>query len=1004
MSTKPFRLAEGGRVDRTSPIHFTYDGRAYAGVAGDTLAAALLANGVSVVGRSFKYHRPRGIVTAGVDEPNALVQLGAGARTEPNSRATQIELYEGLVATSQNCWPSVENDFGAVIGRLSFLFPAAFYYKTFMWPRRSWKTYEYYIRSLAGMGRAPEQPDPDRYEKMYAHCDVLVAGGGPAGTAAALAAARAGARVILVDEQSELGGSLLGSKTQIGGRPALEWVAAGAKTLANMPEVRLLTRSTVFGYYDHNYLAVAQRVTDHLGPQAAPAGAPRQRLWKIRARQVVLATGAHERPLVFADNDRPGVMLASAAQTYVNRYAVKPGRRAVVFTNNDGAYQAALDIAAAGIEVVAIVDVRRQPKGLLPAAAREAGLTLLDGHAITATQGVKRVESVDVMALDHAADRVGGENKRLGCDLVCMSSGWSPAVHLLSQSGGSLRFDAEKACFVPSGSVQSERSAGAAAGEMRLAGCLAQGFAAGAAAAAAAGFGDGEAPPAPEAPEPEHQRLAPIWEIPAPPGRKKRMCFVDFQNDVTADDIRLAVREGYLSIEHLKRYTTTGMGPDQGKSGNLNALSIFARATGVDVSKAGTTTFRPPYTPVTCGAMAGSETDGLFDPVRHTPIHAWHVAAGARLENAGQWLRPLCYPRSGEDLPATVRRECEAVGTSLGIVDVSSLGKLEVQGPDAAELLDRVYTIAWDELPIGRCRYGLMLGEDGLVFDDGVGARLGEDHYLVSTTSGGATHVHGWLEEWLQCEWRDLEVWITNVTAQYAVVTLSGPNARQLLSGACHDVDLAPEEFPFMAFREGTVAGIPARIFRVGFTGELTYEINVPASYGTALWETLMAAGEGDEITPYGTEAMHVLRAEKGFMIVGQETDGTVTPADLGMARLVSSKKPDFLGRRSLSRPDMLKAGRRQLVGLLTEDPNVVLPEGAQIVSEVRPRPPMPMEGHVASSYFGPRVGRSIALALLSDGLGRKGETVTVWAPGGITRALVADPVFYDPQGVRMRG
>jgi len=997
------RLAEGGRIDRGQPYRFTFNGRAYTGFAGDTLASALLAQGVQVVGRSFKYHRPRGVFTAGPEEPNAIVQLGEGARTEPNLRATQIELYDGLLAASVNCWPSVEFDLGAINGWFARLMPAGFYYKTFMWPPGLWMTYEAMIRRAAGLGRAPELPDPDRYEKLHAHCDVLVVGGGPAGLAAALAAGRTGARVILADEQNEFGGALLGARAEIDGAPALDWVAAAEAELRSLPEVRLLARTTVFGYYDHNYLGALERVTDHLAPQARPARLPRQRLWKIRARQVVLAPGAHERPLVFADNDRPGVMLAGAARAYVNRYGVAPGRRAVVFTNNDSAYEAVLDLAEAGVAIAAVVDARPEPQGARADRLRARGIEILGGHAVVATRGGKGIEAVEVMRLADDGQSVEGSARRRSCDLLCVSGGWNPAVHLFSQSRGRLRFDDALACFVPGESAQAERSAGAANGAFALGEALAQGFAAGHAAARDAGFGKGAAPKAPPAPAPETTPIRPLWQVPAPNGKPPVKHFVDLQHDVTAADIAVAHREGYESVEHVKRYTTTGMGTDQGKTSNVNALAILAHLSGADIPSVGVTTFRPPYTPVSYGALAGRDVGDLWEPVRQTPIHQWHVANGAVFEDVGQWKRPWYYPREGESMQDAVNRECLAVRTGLGIFDATTLGKIDIQGPDAVELLNRVYTNAWDKLAIGRCRYGLMLGEDGMVFDDGVTSRLGERHFHMTTTTGGAARVLAWLEEWLQTEWPKLKVYCTSVTTQWAVVAIAGPHARRLLAELCDDIDLDPKAFPFMSWRAGTVAGIPARVFRVSFSGELSFEINVPASYGVALWRALMTAGEKYDITPYGTEAMHVLRAEKGFIVVGHDTDGTVTPQDLGMDWIVSKKKKDFIGKRSFDRADTKRADRKQLVGLLTEDPKEVLPEGAQIVAELRAKPPMPMEGHVTSSYWSPILGRSIALALLKGGHGRHGETVTISLPDGPVRAKVTAPQFYDPEGERLR-
>ncbi len=1001
MSAQTHRLNEGGSIDRSQPLVFSFNGRRYQGYAGDTLASALLANGVMLVGRSFKFHRPRGIFSAGAEEPNALVQLESGAHTQPNLRATQIELYDGLEATSVNCWPGVRFDVGAVNGLFSRLLPAGFYYKTFMRPRRLWPVYESLIRRAAGLGRAPREADPDRYETMNAHTDVLVVGAGPAGLAAALAAARAGARVVMADEQNQAGGSLLGTRDSIGNGPAAEWIAAAMTELLAMDEVTLLPRTTVFGYYDHNFLAALERVTDHLGP-AAPADLARQRLWRIRARQVVLATGAIERPLLFENNDRPGVMLAGAARAYVNRFAVRPGRRAVVFTNNDSAYETGVELAATGIEVAAIVDVRPNPPG---AAAPDHGIEIAAGHAVVRARGSKRLSGVEVMALDDRGEKLHGAPRRIACDLLCVSGGWNPAVQLLSQSRGRLRYDDALAAFVPSESVQAERSAGAANGALCLADCMAQGYAAGAAAADEAGFspiaGAAERGPAAAAASPPQ----PIWTVPA---LKRRGAgtkhFTDLANDVTAADIALAAREGYFAVEHVKRYTTMGMGPDQGKTGNVHGIALLSHELGKAIPEVGTTTFRPPYTPVTIGALAGRRVGKLADPVRKTPMHEWHVEAGAVFEDVGQWKRPFYYPRPGESMSEAVNRECLAVREDLGILDATTLGKIDLQGPDAVTLLNRIYANDWDTLGIGRCRYGVMLGEDGMVMDDGVTARLDDQHYLMTTTTGNAARVLAWLEEWVQTEWPELDVYMTSVTEQFATITIAGPKGRRLLSELTDDIDFDKEAFPFMSWRTGTVAEIPARVFSVSYTGELSYEINVPASYGMALWQALMRSGERYGITPFGTEAMHVLRAEKGFIMVGQDTDGTVTPVDLGMAWIVSKKK-DFMGRRSLRRPDTMRADRLQMVGLLAENPNLVLPEGSQIVAEPKPDPPVAMIGHVTSSYWSVARGRSIALALVEGGRRRKGETVQVRLyAGGLAPAVIGDSVFYDPEGRKLHG
>jgi sarcosine oxidase subunit alpha len=985
VSQQTYRLAVGGHIDRTRPLSFDFNGKRYGGYVGDTLASALLANGVHLVGRSYKYHRPRGVLSAGSEEPNALVQHGTGGATDPNFRATQVELYDELVAASQNCWPSVSFDLGAVNSLFSRVLPAGFYYKTFMWPKAFWKYYEYVIRRAAGLGRAPDAPDPAYYDNMHVHCEVLVVGGGVTGLAAALSAARADARVILADEQCEFGGGLLGAGEQIDGMSTDEWVAQAVAELASMKQVTLLPRSTVIGYFDHNFLTIAERIQDHLGPMGTPDKA-RQRLWKVRAKQVVLATGAHERPMVFKNNDRPGIMLASAAQTYVNRFAVKPGNNVVFFTNNDSAYGAALTLAEAGIKVAAVLDVRAQPTGRLATKVRDRGIEILGRHAIAAAMGKKRVSAVEVMMLNESADRLIGTARKIACDLVCMSAGWSPAVHLFSQSRGKLKYDANRSCFVPGDSVQAERSAGAANGTFSLAACIVEGHEAGLAAATDAGYNkNASVPKAPVRQEIEEAPVDPLWLVPAKAGEHTNKHFVDFQNDVTAADVVLAAREGYRSVEHLKRYTTMGMGTDQGKTSNVNALAIFGQVLGSDIPDVGTTTFRPPYTPVTFGVLVGRDVGELADPVRRTPMHQWHESKGAKFEDVGQWRRPWYYPLLGESMQDAVNRECLATRKAIGILDASTLGKIDIRGPHAAEFLD------------------LMCGEDGMVFDDGVTARLGENHYWMTTTTGNAARVLAWLEEWLQTEWPELKVYCNSMTEHWATASVAGPLARKLVAKLTSDIDFDPDNFPFMSCREGAVAGIPARVFRISFTGELSFEINVPSSCGRALWNTLMTVGEQYGITPFGTEAMHVLRAEKGFIIAGQETDGTVTPIDLGLEPMVSKRK-DFIGKRSLSRPDTQREDRKQLVGLLPVDAREVLPEGSQIVEKVDDKPPVPMIGHVTSSYYSAYLERSIALALIKRGRSRHGETVQVPLEDKVVPAKISAPQFYDPEGVRING
>jgi sarcosine oxidase subunit alpha len=1005
------RLASGGRIDRARPLRFTFGGRAYAGFAGDTLASALLANGVDIVARSFKYHRPRGIMSAGTEE-TALIQLETGARSTPNLRPTEIELYDGLVARGVNAWPSLSFDIGVLTSLASPLFVAGFYYKTFMRPKWLWdRVLEPAIRRMAGMGTAPQEPDPDRYDTMHAHCDVLVVGGGPAGLAAALVAARTGARVILCDERPALGGTLLDTRDQVGGAdqvgsaPALDWVAEAERELRARPDVTVLPRTTVFGYYDHNYLCALERRTDHVSLAERHPAATRQRLWHIRAREVVLATGAHERPLVFAGNDRPGVMLAGAARAYVNRFAVAPGRRAVVFTNNDSAYAVVADLAAAGVTVAAVVDARPMLRPELAALVASHGARLHAGGAVVAVDG-RRVQGVRVAPLDAAGTGLAGPAVLIDCDLVAMSGGWNPAVHLFSQAQGRLRWDDRLSAFLPGVAAQRSAVAGALAGAFDLAACLAGGAAAGGAAVMRIGFGDRTTPPMPASEPAADAPPRALWLVPG----AVRKAFVDFQNDVTAADIQLAAREGLRSVEHVKRYTTTGMGTDQGKTANVNALAILSDAVGQRIVETGTTTFRPPYTPVAYGAMAGSDRE-LSDPVRVTPIHAWHVANGAVFEDVGQWKRPRFYPRPGEDMDAAVARECRAAREGVAALDASTLGKIDIRGPDAAEFLERVYTNAWKKLPVGSCRYGLMCKLDGMVFDDGVTARLAPDHFLMSTTTGNAARVIDWLEEWLQTEWPTLRVYCTSVTEQWATVAVVGPQARAVVAAVAPDLDVSAAAFPHMTIRETAIGGVAARIARVSFTGELSFEVSVPGRHGLALWARVMEAGARHGITPYGTEAMHVLRAEKGYIIVGQETDGTVTPFDLGMGWIVAKAKPYFIGKRSLARADAQRADRKQLVGLLPEDPALVVPEGIQLVAPENAsavaarRFPVPMEGHVTSSYRSAALGRSFALALVARGRARIGETVLVpLLSGAVAKATIVKPVFYDPEDARRDG
>ncbi len=992
------RTASNGRIDRSQPLRFTFDGKSYAGFAGDTLASALLANGVHLVGRSFKYHRPRGILAAGSEEPNALVTVSRdAARYTPNLRATQVELYDGLRAISQNRWPSLRHDFGRVNDLLSRFFPAGFYYKTFMWPKSAWKSlYEPVIRRAAGLGEAPTLPDPDRYAQRYAHCDVLVVGAGPAGIAAALAAADSGARVMLCDEQAEFGGSLLGdSAARIDGDSALAWVARSLAALEHNPRVTLLTRTTAFGYFPHNLIGLHERLTDHL--RQPPQGQPRERLWQVRARAVVLATGAIERPLVFPGNDRPGILLAGAGQTYLNRYGVRVGSRAVIVTAADGAYQAALDLSAAGVIVAAIADIRAAAAGALPDAARRAGIEVIPASTVLGTDGDLRVNRIALGSIENGVVHAA---RRFNCDVVLMSGGFTPSVHLFSQSRGKLEWSDALKAFIPGQSAENERSAGACRGIYGLAEVLADGTAAGA-----------DAVPQPRASsrrysvetEPRSDE-AYLGALPVTADAPQDKAFVDWQHDVTTKDLALATREGFQSIEHVKRYTTTGMATDQGKTSNLNAMAIVAQKLGVSIPTVGLTTFRMPYTPVTFGSLSGISRGDLFDPVRTTPTHEWAAAKGAVFENVGLWKRARYFPHAGEDLHAAVARECLGVRNACGIFDASTLGKIEVVGADAAEFMNRLYINSWTGLGVGRSRYGILCRDDGFIYDDGVVARTAADRFHVTTTTGGAPRVLAMMEDYRQTEWPDLKVWLTSTTEQWAVIAVQGPQSRAVLESLVEGIDIGAAAMPHMSVGRGRICGIPLLLFRVSFTGELGFEVNVPADFGAAVWEAIYAAGKPHGMVEYGTEAMHVLRAEKGYIIVGQDTDGTVTPDDAGLTWATAKNKADFVGKRSLDRAAMKAANRKQLVGLRTRDDGVVLDEGAQIAAVAGQSPPMTLIGHVTSSYASSVLGYSIALGMVAGGRSKIGQTLYVPMPGGDIEVEVVAPVFYDPTGARING
>ncbi|MBL1088309.1 MULTISPECIES: sarcosine oxidase subunit alpha family protein [Streptomyces] len=961
MTDQHFRLPQGGRVDRGTVLRFTVDGRELTGHPGDTVASAMLANGLIEVAPSLYRGRPRGIVAAGVEEPNALLQLGSSC-SEGMLPATTVELYDGLSATT-----------------------------------------------LSGMGRLDPAPDPAVYDKKYLHTDVLVVGAGPAGLAAAAAAADSGARVIVLDDQPEPGGALLSGRTEtVGPQPALAWVADIRAALDAAPEVTVLPRTTAFGSYDDNYVLALQARTDHLGAAAAPEGVSRQRLWHLRARQVVLATGAHERPLVFAGNDRPGVMLAAAVRSYLNRYGVAPGSRAVVSTTNDSAYDTVADLHAAGIDLAAVVDARPELSHRAAEVAAATGVRVLTGSTVTDTAGEGRLTGVTVQALD-ADNQLTGSSQTFDCDLLAVSGGWSPVVHLHSQRQGRLRWDEELVAFVPDGYVRDQQVVGAARGTYDLDGCLAEGARAGAQAATDAGFP--VAVPSAGGSRPVGSTRA-VWLVPAPDGEPGvwDTHFVDLQRDVTVADVWRSTGAGMRSVEHVKRYTSLGTANDQGKTSGVNAIGVIAEALGAGASpgEIGTTAYRAPYTPVAFAALAGRERGELFDPERTTSLHGWHVAHGAEFEDVGQWKRPRYYPLPGEDMDTAVARECRAARGGVAFMDASTLGKIEIWGADAGEFLNRIYTNAFKKLKPGMARYGVMCKPDGMIFDDGVTLRLDDNRYFMTTTTGGAAGVLDWLEEWLQTEWPGLDVHCTSVTEQWTTIAVVGPRSREVVAQLAPDVDLSAEAFPFMAFRETTLAsGVPARICRISFSGELAYEINVSAWYGLAVWEEVEAIGRPYDITPYGTETMHVLRAEKGYIIVGQDTDGTVTPQDAGMSWVVSKQK-DFIGKRSYSRADTSRTDRKQLVGLLPSDRRTRLPEGTQLIAPDVPLTPeagpVPMLGHVTSSYHSEALGRPFALALIAAGRDRVGDTLFAPVGDDLVPVQVTEPVLYDPEGTKRDG
>ena len=998
--SKNLRVKTSKFIDETTRVSFKFNSKNYYGYKGDTLASALIANGIHLVGRSFKYHRPRGIMTAGSEEPNAIVQLNNNsALSEPNVRATEVEIYDGLEASSQNCWPSVNFDIGGINNFLSPLLPAGFYYKTFMWPASFWEKYEYFIRKSAGLGKSPAAPDPDIYDHKYIHCDVLVIGGGISGIMAAKTAAQNGLNTLLVEEKPNLGGTTIYQNSEqhkINNQTSSIWLEKEIANLESLDNLEIKTRTSVAAFHGYNFLLARENLTDHL-PIKDRTNKVRQRLLKIRAKKVITATGSLERPLVFNNNDRPGILLSSAIKKYIDFYGVSCGEDNVLFTNNDSAYETALSLFKKGIRVKAIVDIREQPSSKIIEEVESNGIKVYKEYTVVNTEGYKKINKISIMQLSKDGQSVIGSKIDLDCDCLGLSGGWTPAVHLFTQSGGKLRFRDEDQVFIPNHYPSKQISIGSCNGDFELDEIL--------------NLVPTQLKNFLEIEKTEYENLSieisknlskrNIWLLPSDKVLGKTKPFVDYQNDATAKDIKLALREGFRSIEHVKRYTTTGMGTDQGKLGNMHALGIIAETAGVKMGELGTTTFRPPYTPLSFGTIVGRNVGEYFDIFRKTTIHEWHVKNNAEFENVGQWKRAWYYPKTTEDMHQAVQRESKAARESAGILDASTLGKIDIQGTDASEFLNRVYTNTWSKLGIGKCRYGLMLHEDGMVYDDGVTTRLDENHYIMTTTTGGAANVMSKLEDYLQTEWPELDVYLTSVTDHFATISVCGPNSKKIVSKVIPDLDLSDENFPHMSFKNAKIDKVKCRVMRISFTGEHSYEINIQASFGKSVWKKCMEAGKEFNITPYGTETMHLLRAEKGFIIVGQDTDATMTPIDLQMDWIVSKKKYDFIGKRSLYRSDTIREDRKQLVGLLTDDPKIVLEEGAQIVEDTNLKP-IEMLGHVTSSYYSPNLNKSIALAVVRGGKNMMGKKLFIPMENKTISVTVADPVFLDKENKRL--
>ncbi len=993
-----YRLDKIGLINRKKKISFKFNGKKYFGYEGDTLASALIANGIHLVGRSFKYHRPRGFFGVGVDEPYAIVQLYRNGETDPNCRATEQELFDGLEAKSVNCWPSVNFDFGAINNFLNIFFPAGFYYKTFMWPKSFWhRIYEPFIRRAAGFGIASTNHDKERYEHKYEYCDLLVTGSGPSGLASAYAAAKNGVNVILAEDKPRFGGSLLTSEVNIGNQSGKEWAEKIIAELEEMPNVIVKNRAEVFGYYDHNMLVMSERVSDHL-PKTKKY-TPKQRLWYIRAKEVVISSGSIERPIVFGNNDTPGVVLSSAAREYLKVYGVLVGKRPLIFTNNDSAYETAIEFKKNGISPT-VIDSRIKPDSEIIIEAKNMGIEIKFSYVVIAAKGYKKVKSAEIAKISDDKKDLG-KIEKINCDCICVSGFWTPTIHLASQSGNKSIFNEDIDAFVPNISKQKETTLGSAKGVFTLEETLQKSFEAGNEISKKITNNENKIT-VPQVSEKKHTNHDKFWCVPLPEGKTYKR-FLDFQNDVTVSDIELALREGYRSIEHVKRYTTLGMATDQGKTSNLNGLQLVSSIENKIVPSVGHTTFRPPYTSITIGAIVGREVGKHSKPTRISPMHSWHEKNNAVFVDAGIWLRPRYYKYGNENLFEASKREAENVRKNVGVCDVTTLGKIDIKGPDSAEFLNRVYTNAWLKLPIGKARYGVMLREDGIVMDDGTTTRISENHYHMTTTTAQAANVLSHLEYYLQIVWPELNVNVVSTTEQWAGAAIAGPNSRNLLKKLFPETDVSNQALPFMGYVESNLFGVNARIFRISFSGELAYEINVESGYGNFMWEKIIEIGQEFKIQPYGTEALSTLRIEMGH-VAGSELDGRTIPYDNGLQGLVSKNK-DFIGKRSLNRKAFVAEDRQKVVGVVPIDKLTSIPEGSHLVKDPNEKLPNKKLGHISASCWSVEYNNPFSLAILKDGKNMIGQKLFALSPlkkKSIPVEIVSSH-YVDPKGERVR-